>query len=77
MGCNTVRRINRDTFNRNNLKKETTMEVKNCRREWNTVEPNKQHCRYLCTDNICTNTYCTWYNPNNLNHKRIETTLVK
>lgn len=35
-------------------------EVKNCRRDWDKVEANKQHCRYLCNDGICINEYCVW-----------------
>ena len=38
-------------------------EVKNCRRDWDKVEVNKQHCRYLCNNGVCENKYCTYYMP--------------
>ena len=35
-------------------------EIKNCRREWDKVDANKRHCRYLCNNGNCDNVYCTW-----------------
>lgn len=45
-------------------------EIKNCKRNWDKVDVNKQHCKYLCNGGICDNVYCNWnWNLNNRKDK--------
>lgn len=47
-------------------------EIKNCKRDWDKVGANKQHCGHLllsCDNNICDNIYCM-YNDNTIDGRQ-------